>query len=429
MQNNMKINKVSNLSGTITVPADKSITHRAIMLSSLADGKSVINNFLPSEDCFSTMNAFRAMGVEIEENITSLTVKGVGINGLRSPEQNIYAGNSGTTTRLISGILAGQNFSSIITGDDSLSKRPMKRVIEPLKLMGADISAKDGNFLPMTINGKGILNPIEYKSPVASAQVKSCILLAGLYADGITKVTEPVKSRDHSERMLKAFGADVSVDGLSVSIKKCDKLFAQNVDVPCDISSAAFFLVAGLIVSNSNIKILNVNINPTRDGIIEVLKNMGAKIHIDNIRTVSGEEVADIEVSYCKLNGTNIGAEIMPRLIDEIPIIAFAATQADGITKISGAKELRVKESDRLSAIATQLIKMGADITETEDGLIIKGVSKLHGNKVDSFKDHRIAMMLSIAGLIAEGETEIIDSDCVNISFANFYDVLKQICR
>ena len=425
----MKINKVSKLSGVIAVPADKSITHRAIMLSSLADGKSIINNFLPSEDCFSTMNAFRNMGVEIEESKNTLTIKGLGINGLKAPKQDIYAGNSGTTTRLISGILAGQNFSSIITGDDSLSKRPMKRVIEPLKLMGAYISAKDGNLLPMTINGKGILNPIEYKSPVASAQVKSCILLAGLYADGITKVTEPVKSRDHSERMLKAFGADVSVDGLTVSIKKCDKLYAQNVDVPCDISSAAFFLVAGLIVSNSNIKILNVNINPTRDGIIEVLKNMGAKIHIDNIRTVSGEEVADIEVSYCKLNGTNIGAEIMPRLIDEIPIIALAATQADGITKISGAKELRVKESDRLSAIATQLIKMGADITETEDGLIIKGVSKLHGNKVDSFKDHRIAMMLSIAGLVAEGETEIIDSDCVNISFANFYEVLNQICR
>lgn len=423
----MKLNKISKLKGIIKVPADKSITHRAIMLSSLSDGKSVINNFLPSEDCFSTMNAFRAMGVEIEENAASLTIKGVGINGLKSPKQNIYAGNSGTTTRLISGILAGQKFSSTITGDDSLSKRPMKRVIEPLKLMGADISAKDGNFLPMTINAKGNLHGIEYISPVASAQVKSCVLLAGLYADGITKVTEPVKSRDHSERMLKAFGADVSVDGLTVSIKKCDKLFAQNVDVPCDISSAAFFLVAGLIVPNSNIKILNVNINPTRDGIIEVLKNMGANITLDNIRTVSGEEVADIEVCSSKLNAVNIGAEIMPRLIDEIPIIALAATQAEGTTKISGAKELRVKESDRLSAIATQLIKMGADITETEDGLIIKGVSKLKGCKVDSFKDHRIAMMLSVAGLIADGETEIIDSDCVNISFANFYDILKEL--
>ncbi len=423
----IRINKVLRLQGTISVPADKSITHRAIMLSSLADGRSIINNFLPSEDCFSTMNAFRNMGVEIEENGTTLIIKGVGIHGLKKPQQNIYAGNSGTTTRLISGILAGQNFSSTVTGDDSLSKRPMKRVIEPLKLMGTDITAKDGNFLPMTINAKGNLKAVEYKSPVASAQVKSCILLAGLYADGITKVTEPVKSRDHSERMLKAFGADISVDGLSVSIKHCDKLFAQNIDIPCDISSAAFFLVAGLIVPNSNIKILNVNINSTRDGIIEVLKNMGANITLDNVRTVSGEEVADIEVSYSNLQAVDIGAEIMPRLIDEIPIIALAATQADGTTKISGAKELRVKESDRLSAIATQLIKMGADIVETEDGLIIKGISKLNGCKVDSFKDHRIAMMLSIAGLIAEGETEIADSDCVNISFANFYEVLKKL--
>ena len=423
----MIVNKVSKLQGTITVPADKSITHRAIMLSSLADGKSVINNFLPSEDCFSTMNAFRNMGIKIEENKNSLIIKGAGINGLKAPQKDIYAGNSGTTTRLISGILAGQTFTSTIIGDDSLSKRPMKRVIEPLKLMGAEISAKDNNYLPMTINAKGNLKSIEYKSPVASAQIKSCILLAGLYADGVTKITEPVKSRDHSERMLKAFGADVSVDGLTISIKKCDKLFSQNIDIPCDISSAAFFLVAGLIAPNSNIKILNVNINPTRDGIIEVLKNMGANITLDNIRTVSGEEVADIEVSSSKLNAVNIGAEIMPRLIDEIPVIALAAAQAEGTTTISGAKELRVKESDRLSAIATQLIKMGADITETEDGLIIKGVSKLKGNKVDSFKDHRIAMMLSIAGLIADGKTEIADSACVNISFANFYDILKKL--
>ena len=423
----MIVNKVSKLQGTITVPADKSITHRAIMLSSIADVKSIINNFLPSEDCFSTMSAFTNMGVEIEKNKNTLTIKGVGIKGLKAPQKDIYAGNSGTTTRLISGILAGQTFTSTIIGDDSLSKRPMKRVIEPLKLMGAEISAKDNNYLPMTINAKGNLKSIEYKSPVASAQIKSCILLAGLYADGVTKITEPVKSRDHSERMLKAFGADVSVDGLTISIKKCDKLFSQNIDIPCDISSAAFFLVAGLIAPNSNIKILNVNINPTRDGIIEVLKNMGANITLDNIRTVSGEEVADIEVSSSKLNAVNIGAEIMPRLIDEIPVIALAAAQAEGTTTISGAKELRVKESDRLSAIATQLIKMGADITETEDGLIIKGVSKLKGNKVDSFKDHRIAMMLSIAGLIADGKTEIADSACVNISFANFYDILKKL--
>ena len=423
----MKINRVSKLNGTITVPADKSITHRAIMLSSIAAGKSYVKNYLKSDDCLMTMNAFKQMGVNIEQKENSLIINGVGINGLKNPVKEIYAGNSGTTTRLLSGVLAGQNFSSTITGDASLSKRPMKRVIEPLSLMGVNIKAKENNFLPMTILSNGKLNAINYKSPVASAQVKSCILFAGLYADGITTVTEPIKSRDHSERMFKTFGADISVDNLTVSIKHCNKLYAQEINVPCDISSAAFFIVAGLIVPNSNIKILNVNINSTRDGIIEVLKNMGAKITLDNIRTVSGEEVADIEVSTSKLNAVNIGAEIMPRLIDEIPIIALAATQAEGTTKISDAKELRVKESDRLSAIATQLKKMGADITETDDGLIIKGVSKLHGNKVNSFKDHRIAMMLSIAALIADGETEISDSDCVNISFADFYDVLKGI--
>ena len=425
----MKINKILKLKGTITVPADKSITHRAVMLASIADCKSYINNYLNSDDCLMTLNAFKSMGVKVKEKENSLIIEGAGINGLKKPVTDIYAGNSGTTTRLISGILSGQNFISIITGDDSLSKRPMKRIIEPLTLMGADIKAVDNNFLPLTINAKGNLKSINYKSPVASAQVKSCILFAGLYADGITTVTEPVKSRDHSERMLKAFGADVCVDGLSVSIKRCNKLYGQKVDVPCDISSAAFFIVAGLIVPDSDIKILNVNINPTRDGILEVLKQMGADITLNNIRTVSGEEVADIEVKTSKLNAVNIGAQIMPRLIDEVPIIALAATQACGKTVISGAKELKVKESNRLLAISSQLKQMGADIVQTDDGLIIEGGKKLKGCTVDSFKDHRIAMMLSIAGLIAQGDSEILNSDCVNISFSNFYEVLKQLCR
>ena len=425
----MKINRVSNLNGTITVPADKSITHRAIMLSSIASGKSCVKNYLKSDDCLMTMNAFKQMGVNIEQKENSLIINGVGINGLKNPVKEIYAGNSGTTTRLLSGVLAGQNFSSTITGDASLSKRPMKRVIEPLSLMGVNINAKENNFLPMTINANGNLKAINYVSPVASAQVKSCILFAGLYADGITTVTEPIKSRDHSERMFKTFGADISVDGLSVNIKKCNELYSREINVPCDISSAAFFIVAGLIVPNSNIKILNVNINKTRDGILTVLKNMGANIVLDNVRDVSGEPVADIEIKSSKLNSTSFGKEIVPALIDEIPVIVLAATQAEGQTVISGAKELKVKESNRIHSVASQLNKMGADIQETDDGFIINGPAKLKGAIVDSFDDHRIAMMLSVAGLIADGETEILKSDCVKISFANFYEVLKKVCK
>ena len=425
----MKINKVSKLNGTINVPADKSITHRSIMLSSIAEGKSYVNNYLKSDDCLMTMNAFKQMGVNIEQKENSLIINGVGINGLKNPIREIYAGNSGTTTRLLSGVLAGQKFSSTITGDDSLSKRPMKRVIEPLTLMGADVKAKENNFLPMTISSSKTLKSINYASSVASAQIKSCILFAGLYADGITTVTEPIKSRDHSEKMFKTFGADISVDGLKVTIKHCDKLYAQEVTVPCDISSAAFFIVAGLIVPNSNIKILNVNINKTRDGILTVLKNMGADIVLDNVRIVSGEDVADMEIKSSKLTSTSFGKEIVPSLIDEIPIIVLAATQAEGKTVISGAKELKVKESDRIHSVASQLNKMGADIQETDDGFIINGPTRLKGATVDSFDDHRIAMMLSIAGLIADGETEILNSDCVKISFANFYEVLKKVCK
>ncbi|MBR4632159.1 MAG: 3-phosphoshikimate 1-carboxyvinyltransferase [Elusimicrobia bacterium] len=425
----MKINKVSKLNGTIVVPADKSITHRAIMLSALADGKSVINNYLKSDDCLMTLNAFKQMGVQIEQKENSLIIEGAGINGLKNPVKEIYAGNSGTTTRLLSGVLAGQKFSSTISGDASLSKRPMKRVIEPLSLMGVDIVAKENNFLPMTITPGENLKAINYISPVASAQVKSCILFAGLYADGITTVAEPIKSRDHSERMFKTFGADITVNDLSVSVKKCDKLYSQEVTVPCDISSAAFFIVAGLIVPDTNIKILNVNINKTRDGILTVLKNMGANIVLDNVKDVSGEPVADIEITTSKLNSTSFGKETVPSLIDEIPIIVLAATQAEGKTVISGAKELKVKESNRIHAVASQLNKMGADIEETDDGFIVNGPTKLKGATVESFDDHRIAMMLSVAGLIAEGETEIVNSDCVKISFANFYEVLEKICK
>jgi 3-phosphoshikimate 1-carboxyvinyltransferase len=425
----MKINKIGRLEGEITVPSDKSITHRAIMLSCLANGVSHIDNYLESADCISTINAFKSMGVDIVQNGKRLIINGVGLNGLKKPSSDIDAGNSGTTTRLLAGILAGQKFNVTIIGDGSLSLRPMKRIIEPLRQMGVNIFAKNDNYLPLTIHPGENLKSIDYISKVASAQVKSCVLFAGLYADGVTKFTEPEKSRDHTERMLKAYGADIVEKGLSVSVHKCNKLTAQNIKVPSDISSAAFFMAAGLIVKNSRITIKEVNINETRSGIIKVLKNMGANIVIKDVSFVSGEEVADIEILSSDLHATEIGGKIIPTLIDEIPIIALCATQAEGTTVISGAKELRVKESDRLKVVAGQLLKMGADITETEDGLIIKGKTKLNGNIVDSFKDHRIAMMLSIAGLIAEGQTTIIDSDCVQISFANFYEVLKSICK
>jgi len=425
----MILNKANKLEGTITVPADKSITHRAIMFASLADGVSYINNYLPSQDCLTTLNIFRQMGVDIEQTDTTLKIRGAGLFGLKKFNKPFNANNSGTTTRLLSGILAGQNFSSEIIGDESLSLRPMKRVIIPLRQMGAEISAKDDNYLPIKINSSKNLKAINYNSSIASAQVKSCVLLAGLYADGQTVYTEPEKSRDHTETMLKAFGANISVDNLTVSIKKCNKLFAQEISIPADISSAAFFIVAGLIIKNSHIIIKQVNINKTRSGIITVLKNMGADIKISNIKKISGEPVADIEVKNSSLHSTNIDKKLIPSLVDEIPVIALAATQAEGVTTISGAGELRLKESDRLKLIATQLNKMGANITETQDGLIIKGKAELKGCSVATAKDHRMAMMLSIAALCAEGQTTVENSDCVNISFSNFYDVLKQICK
>ena len=425
----MILNKANKLEGTITVPADKSITHRAIMFASLADGVSYINNYLPSQDCLTTLNIFRQMGVDIEQTDTTLKIRGAGLFGLKKFNKPFNANNSGTTTRLLSGILAGQNFSSEIIGDESLSLRPMKRVIIPLRQMGAEISAKDDNYLPIKINSSKNLKAINYNSSIASAQVKSCVLLAGLYADGQTVYTEPEKSRDHTETMLKAFGANISVDNLTVSIKKCNKLFAQEISIPADISSAAFFIVAGLIIKNSHIIIKQVNINKTRSGIITVLKNMGADIKISNIKKISGEPVADIEVKNSSLHSTNIDKKLIPSLVDEIPVIALAATQAEGVTTISGAGELRLKESDRLKLIATQLNKMGANITETQDGLIIKGKAELKGCSVTTAKDHRMAMMLSIAALCAEGQTTVENSDCVNISFSNFYDVLKQICK
>jgi 3-phosphoshikimate 1-carboxyvinyltransferase len=428
----IKLKKVKTVSGVIEVPADKSITHRAVMLSSIAEGDSVVRNYLPSDDCNRTIEAFRKMGVEIKVDGGNLYIKGVGLN-LKKPQDgryNIYAGNSGTTARLISGILVGQDFETTVTGDDSLSKRPMERVIRPLSKMGAEITSND-NLLPVMITGKNPLKAINYENSKATAQVKSAVLFAGLYADGATTYSEPVKSRDHSERMLKAFGVDIRINENSVTIYPTQKLNPQDITVPGDISSAAFFIAAALIVPGSSLTIKNVGVNPTRDGLIDVLKRMGAGISLTNPREISNELVCDIEVKYSKLKAVSIDASIVPRMIDEIPIFVLIATQAEGITRISGAGELKVKESDRISAVASQFKKLGVQVEALNDGFIINGNRNvpLNGNLLDSFEDHRIAMTLSIASLIAGGETIIKDSSCVDISFPNFYEVLNSICK
>jgi 3-phosphoshikimate 1-carboxyvinyltransferase len=425
---NIKLQKVNKLAGTITAPADKSITHRAVMLSSISCGNSIIKNYLPSDDCLATIAAFRQMGAQIKQEKNVLYIKGKGLE-LDKPQEKINAGNSGTTTRLLSGILSGQNFTSSIFGDESLSKRPMKRIIEPLSLMGAKFQCADFH-LPMTISGKNPLKAIEYQSNKASAQVKSAVLFAGLYADAKTIYTEPAKSRDHSERMLAAFGAEIKVYKNSISIYPAKKLNAQNITIPGDISSAAFFIAAALIVPNSNITIKNVGVNKTRDGMIEVLRKMGADIEYKNISEISGEPVCDINVKYSKLKAADAGGEIIPKMIDEIPIFALIASRAQGKTKITGAKELRAKESDRIKAVRGQFEKIGIDIKELDDGFIINGdpKSKIKAAVIDTYNDHRIAMTLSIAALICEGEMIIKNSECVKISFPNFYEELKKIC-
>jgi 3-phosphoshikimate 1-carboxyvinyltransferase len=421
------INPVSSVSGEITPPPDKSITHRAVIFAALAEGTSVVENYLAGEDCLRTVRAFEMMGVKIKRLPGILEITGAGLGGLRAPGEAIDAGNSGTTARMLAGILAGQGFTSQITGDSSLSKRPMRRVIEPLALMGAKITAREGNFLPMTVEGNPGLKPINYKSPVASAQVKSCVLLAGLNTKGETVFTESVKSRDHTERMMKAFGADVKVTGLSVSVTGPAKLKAKNLTVPGDISSAAFFLVAGCLASKEGITLKNVGINPSRDGILEVLEKMGASIEIGNLREVSGEPVADITVKKSNLRAVQITREMIPRLIDEIPVIALAATQAQGQTVISGAAELRVKESDRIKTVLAALTKMGAKVTEKADGMVIEGPVQLKGAVIDSCGDHRLVMMAAVAGIIAGGGVKIRNTDCVNTSYPGFLQDMKKI--
>lgn len=414
----MVIQKMKKAVGQIKVPGDKSISHRAVMLGSLANGVTEISGFLKGADCLSTIDCFRKMEIDIDINGENVTVHGNGLRGLKKTDEMLYTGNSGTTTRLLCGILAGQNFDTSITGDASIQKRPMGRVVQPLSMMGAKI---ENEYCPLYITGTK-LHGIDYKMPVASAQVKTAIILAGLYADGETVIHEIEKSRDHTELMLSAMGADLTVDNLDITVKPTNDLTAVNVDVPGDISSAAFFLVLGAIMPNSQITVTNVGINPTRTGIINVLKDMGADITLENVHTSAGETVADITVRSSSLKGTTVGGDIIPRLIDELPIIAVAAVFADGQTVIKDAQELKVKETNRIRAVVDEFNKCGIDITETDDGMIINGGKSIHGADFKTYGDHRMAMSLTVLAQLADGESTLDDSDCACVSYPTFFD-------
>lgn len=420
------------LKGEMTVPGDKSISHRAVMFGSLAEGTTEITHFLQGADCLSTINCFRQMGIEIENDnvLGKVLIHGKGLLGLRKPEQILDVGNSGTTMRLMSGILCGQPFESTMTGDSSIRKRPMNRIILPLTQMGADILSIPGNgCAPLRISGHKDrpLHGIAYASPVASAQVKSAVLLAGLYADRPTSVTEPYLSRNHTELMLKMLGAEVTATGNTAAVQPYPNLHAEKITVPGDISSAAYFIAAGLLVPGSELIIRNVGINPTRDGILKVCRLMGADVVLESIRSTDTEAVADIIIRHSSLNGTEIGGAIIPTLIDELPVIAIMACFAKGRTVIKDAAELKVKESNRIDIMVHNLSLMGADVTATEDGMIINGGRPLHGAVIDSKSDHRIAMSFAIAGLLSEGAAEIINSECVNISYPEFYRDLRRL--
>ena len=410
------------LHGELTVPGDKSISHRSVMFGAISEGITEVTHFLKSADCLSTISCFRKMGITIEEEAQTLLIHGKGLHGLSAPSEVLDTGNSGTTTRLISGILAGQSFESHLIGDASICKRPMGRIMKPLQAMGADIASDRGNdCAPLTIKGHP-LKAIHYDSPVASAQVKSCVLLAGLYADGPVSVTEPALSRNHTELMLSSFGASVTSFGTTATILPDPHLTGQEVSVPGDISSAAYFICAALMVPGSEVLIRNVGINPTRDGILRVVRAMGADIEYQNIREQAGEKTADLLVRYTKdLHGTVIEGDLIPTLIDEIPVIAVLAATADGETVIRDAKELRVKESDRLTIMVDSLSAMGCDIEGTPDGMVIRGGRPMRGAQIDSHLDHRIAMSFAVASLVAEGTTAIQNAECVNISYPEFY--------
>lgn len=415
------------LKGSIEIPGDKSISHRSVMFGSIAQGVTRVTNFLPGDDCLSTISCFRKLGVVIEENEDGLTIYGNGFDGLKEPNELLDVGNSGTTIRLLLGILAGRPFFSSLIGDQSIGKRPMTRVTEPLRTMGAKIDGrKNGEFTPLSIRG-GHLNPIHYNMPVASAQVKSALILAGLQAEGETTIIEKAESRDHTERMIRKFGGEVSKDNRKITVKGGQKLIASDILVPGDISSAAFFLVAGAIVEDSEILLKNVGLNPTRTGIIEIMNQMGANLEIHNNDENSFEPVGDITIKTSRLRGTVVCGDVIPRLIDEIPIIALLATQAEGTTIIKDASELKVKETNRIDTVVQELTKLGASIEATDDGMIIHGGTTLRGGKVSSHGDHRIGMMLAIASLLCEDQVELEDPEAISVSYPNFFGHLNSL--
>lgn len=421
----MIIQKHGPLRGELAVPGDKSISHRSVMFGALSEGITEAENFLTGADCLSTISCFRQMGISVEQNGTSVIVHGKGLHGLTRPSGIIDAGNSGTTVRLLSGILAGQPFDSTITGDASIQKRPMKRVMTPLSQMGASItSVHENGCAPLQIKGSP-LHGIHYLSPVASAQVKSCVLLAGLYADAPTSVTEPAISRNHSELMLRYFGADIQCEGTTSTVLPDPRLVGQKVNVPGDISSAAYFIAAALLVPGSEVLLKNVGINPTRDGMLRVVRAMGGDVTLVNENTDGAEPCADLLIRSSSLHATTIEGELIPTLIDELPVIAVLAAFAEGTTVIKDAAELKVKESDRIAVMTENLKRMGADVEPTDDGMIIHGGRPLHGATINPYLDHRIAMSFAVAALAADGKTEIQDADCVKISYPGFYTDLE----
>lgn len=423
----MELHPIKGLAGTVTVPGDKSISHRGVMLGAIAEGKTELSGFLDGADCRSTISCFRSMGVDIRQEGDRVTILGRGLHGLQKPSEVLDVGNSGTTTRLISGILSGCAFTSVLDGDDSIRQRPMKRIIEPLSQMGADIRSLHGNgCAPLSVTG-GSLHPIHYVSPVASAQVKSAVLLAGLYCDGVTSVTEPSLSRNHTELMLRGFGAEVVCEGATASVTGLPRLYGQKITVPGDISSAAYFIAAAALVPHAQLRINNINCNPTRAGILRVCRLMGADIAYENPRSVSGEDVCDLVVSSSALHGTTIDGSLIPSLIDEIPVIAVMAAYADGVTTIRDAQELRVKESDRIFTVVSNLQAMGVQAEATEDGMIIRGGRQVHGAPICTYGDHRIAMAFAVASLCADGPTTLDDPGCVAISYPSFFDTLQKI--
>lgn len=425
----MIFTRTNALKGEITVPGDKSISHRSIMFGALAEGTTKVTNFLRGADCLSTIDCFRKLGIEIEDKESEILIHGKGLHGLTAPDSMLDVGNSGTTTRLISGILAGQPFTTELNGDASIQSRPMKRIMEPLTRMGADITSIKGNdCAPLRIHGQK-LHGMEYTSKVASAQVKSCILLAGLYADGTTSVTEPYLSRNHTEIMLKHFGADIESHGTTASIHPGNALHGQEITVPGDISSAAYFIAAALMVPGSEVLIKNVGINPTRDGLLKVCQDMGADITLLNEDRGNGEPTADLLVRYSDLHGVTVGGATIPTLIDELPVVAALACFAKGTTVIRDAQELKVKESNRIDVMVNNLRAMGAHIEGTDDGMVIEGGYPLHGAVIDSHLDHRIAMTFAITALASDGETKIKGADCVRISYPGFYEDLNRLAR